>query len=156
MVKLSTFSIVAVCFLLVGCASKPSPIGPGLQVLEGKGIRTAIEYLGYPDNTQNVVGDNVYTWMTGGTYTDVYPISDHNHGHFDGYGKRGRYGHASQTYASEVKSYSCRIKMATGHDNVIKSTQALSSGGGCRVYNSAFEKILTDFGVLPVSEVLEK
>ena len=147
MAKLFTFSALAACLFFTACASKPSPVGPGLQALKGKDIRTAIEYLGYPDDKKEIIGDTVYTWASSGTYTDVYPITDFDRGRFEVDGKRGTFETRNTSYVSEVNSYSCVIRMATGDDDIIKSTQAASSSGGCSYYHGQFERLLTDFGI---------
>ena len=143
----SLLFLLPLMFVLSACASKPSAIGPGLQVLEGKDIRTAIEYLGYPDDKQEIIGDTVYSWGVRGTYTDVYPITDFDRGDFEVNGQRGTFETRNTSYISEVNSYSCVIRMATGEDNVIKTTQARSIGKGCSYYNDTFEALLFDFGI---------
>ena len=147
MAKLFIFSALVGCLFLSACASKPSPVGPGLQALKGKDIRTAIKYLGYPDDQKEIVGDNVYTWASSGTYTDVYPITDYDRGDFEVDGKRGTFETRNTSYVSEVNSYSCVIRMAPGDDDIIKSTQGSSAGGGCSFYHRQFEQLLADFGI---------
>lgn len=146
MVRLFTSKTVWLFTLLLG-ACAPSPIGPGLQALKGQNIRTAINYLGYPDQKQEIVGDTVYIWSERGGYTSTYPITDYDRGEFEVNGQRGTYTNTTRNYVSEYNTYSCKIKIATDDRNMIKSTQASSSGGGCYVYEPAFEKVLLDFGI---------
>lgn len=138
-------AFVAAALLLAACA--PSPVGPGLEALKGQNIRTAINYLGYPDQKQTIVGDTVYTWSESGGYTSSYPITDYDYGEFEIDGRRGIYTNTTRNYVSEYNTYNCKIKIATDERDVIKSTQASSSGGGCHVYEPAFEKLLMDFGI---------
>ena len=130
--------------LLGACAQ--SAVGPGLDALRGKNVRTAITYLGYPDEKQQIMGDTVYTWSEKGAYTNTYPITDRNTGEFEIDGRRGTYEQTTRSYVSEFNSYSCKIKLATGADNVIKSAQASSREGGCNVYQNAFKSMLQDLG----------
>ena len=156
MAKPFTFKALALSVLILsGCAS---PVGPGLQTLEGKNIRTAINYLGYPDREQQVLGDTIYIWRTGGTYTDIYPITDVDRGEFEVNGRRGRYDHETTSYVSEVYTYSCTLKMAVNENDIIKHTQAISTGGGCSRYNSAFNQLLEDYNISAeeAAETLEK
>lgn len=139
--------------LICACAS---PVGPGLQTLEGKNIRAAIDYLGYPDRTQEMLGDTLYIWRSGGTYTDTYPITSYDEGHFEVDGKRGRYDTQNTTYVQETYTYSCTIKMAVNEADIIKHTQAISTGGGCSRYNEAFRQVLEDYNIpLERAETLE-
>ena len=131
--------------LLSACAA--DPIGPGLQALQGRSIQTAIEYLGYPDNQQEIVGDTVYSWVDEGIYTDTYPITGTDYGRFEVDGRRGTYENRRQTYISEVNSYRCTIRAVTTEQDIIKHTEAKSVGQGCYRYRGAFRRIIEDFGI---------
>lgn len=122
--------------ILSACAS--SPVGPGLQALQGKNIRTAIDHLGYPDYEQEIVGDKVYTWSTREIVTDVYPVATHH-------GRRG----GGYRYVPDTYTYSCTIKIITDQNDVIKTSQAASRSGGCSTYNRAFDRILEQYGPAP-------
>jgi hypothetical protein len=154
MAKLFTSKSICVLALLIG-ACAPSPVGPGLQALKGQDIRTAINYLGYPDRKQTIVGDTVYIWMENGSYTSTYPITDYDEGEFEINGQRGTYSHRNRSYVSEFNTYSCKIKVATDDRDIIKSAQATSSQNGCSAYNAAFEQILYDLGQPQGAEKLE-
>lgn len=145
MVKRSIFILFTSIFLLGACAK--SPIAPGLNALKGENIRTAVSYLGYPDSTQEVLGDTVYIWEHKGTSTDVYPITDYDTSDFEVNGQRGRIENRNTSYVSEVYSYSCVIKMAIDERDIIKDARAQSTGGGCRLYNSAFQRIVEDYNI---------
>ncbi len=138
-------AVLLVVILLGACA--PSPVGPGLQALKGQDIRTAINYQGYPDNKQTIVGNTVYTWSENGGYTNTYPVTDYDRGEFEVNGKRGTYTNSTTNYVSEYNSYSCKIKLATDERDIIKTAQASSSGGGCYVFEPAFKQMLDDFGI---------
>jgi len=150
------FSRLLAVLLLSACASNPT--GPALQTLEGKNIRIAIDYLGYPDDKQEILGDMVYSWIDEGTYTSTYPISGTDYGRFEIDGRRGTYENRRQTYVSEVSSFKCEIRMVTTDQDIIKHSELTSIGEGCYRYHGAFRKILDDYNVSPADEadLLEK
>ena len=123
-----------------GCAS--SRMDDGLASLRGQKIQTAFYYLGYPDYQQEITGNNVYTWSTFYTTTDMVPAATYGIGGFSHHGRHGGYG---GLYVPETSSYSCVLKIIADKSDTIIDSQYQSNGGGCQHYGSALTRAAQDF-----------
>lgn len=121
--------------LLTGCAF--NQIENGLNALNGEGIKTAFDYLGYPDSQQEIAGDKVYTWGTSFMSTTVAPMTS--------YTSIGGYGATTTSSIPITQHNQCSIKIITNQNDVITNSQYVGNLGGCARYGTALQRLSNDF-----------
>jgi len=112
----------------------------GLAALRGRDLKTAIGYLGYPDNQQEIAGNKVYTWGRSYTATTVTPVTTYGSGSFFGMNGPTNYTGSTVSYVPQTGTYSCVLKIITNKDDMIIDSQYDGDLGGCGKYGDALNK----------------
>jgi len=141
MKKITLFSSFLI--LLSGCAF--SQIENGLTALKGEKIQTAFNYLGTPDNEQDIAGSKVYTWGRAFSATTITPVTTSTTGSaFSSYGGYANYYGTTTSYVPQTHNYSCTVKIITDQKGIITGGQFDGNLGGCASYGSALQKATKD------------
>lgn len=136
--KKTKFLILFIALYISGCTFKY--MDEGLSALKGQDIEQAINYLGYPDNKQEIAGNKVYTWARAYTVSSVVPVQSYNSGNVSGYGGYANYNTTTTSYIPQTDHYSCNLKIITDKKDIIISAQYDGNMGGCSRYGTALKK----------------
>ena len=121
--KITTIFFIITIFSIGGCAF--NQIERGLTTLHGENIKTAYQYLGYPDNQQKISGENVYTWGTNFVTNSTTPV----------FTSLGAF-HVPTTHHNQ-----CSIKIITNKKDIITNSQYFGNLAGCQRYGTALQKL---------------
>lgn len=126
--------------ILSGCAT--GKVEEGLHLLQGQKLKTAISYLGYPDNKLEVDGDTVYEWDYNNTFTGIQAVSQPYSGSI--YGAGGSVGYSGQTtaYVPQTIRHHCSIRLVTDKKSTIIGTAWKGNPAGCSDYADALEPLI--------------
>ncbi|HFZ1920620.1 TPA: hypothetical protein ACIJX2_000037 [Serratia marcescens] len=120
---------VTMALTLCGCATF-GQMDEGLNKLIGKDKKIAFQALGYPTQSQEFDGDQVYTWANTSSGVALYSTPQTTYGTV---GTTSFYGTTTQTNAIPVE-YNCKIQIVTDANSVIKNYNYDGNMGGCEGY----------------------
>jgi|GEM_PF-1305544 len=140
--RIGRFSLVLLLgfsSFLTACAF--NYIEGGLEELKGKPVKTAFNYLGFPDTKNSFEGSDVYVWGRSFQTTSFTPITSNSYGTaYGSYGNWASYQGTTTTYVPQVNTYSCVIKIAAEKGVIIQSSYE-GSLGGCEAYGTALKPL---------------
>lgn len=136
---------VLCCLLIISLSACAfDTLDKGLPRLKGEHIDTAINYLGMPDEEQQIAGRKVYVWghQNSGSYTT--PVTQ-NHS-YTAYGYGGPYTARGTTtsYVTQNYNYVCTIKLIVNKKDIIQSSEYEGNEGGCEYFASGISQLIKD------------
>jgi|GEM_PF-1367679 len=138
--------IILIVFILSGCAFQQ--MDRGLTDLQGKNIKQAISYLGYPDNEQKIAGDTIYTWGTNYNVSSITPVTNYSSGTASAYGSGGSafgtYSGTTTSYIPTTINHRCILKLITNDSGTIINSQYEGNQGGCSSYGQSLNRLSQD------------
>lgn len=119
----------SILIILSGCVTF-GQMETGLKALMGHDERVAFDLLGYPSAKQQFGEETVYTWAVSNSGVLIMPQTATTTGYV---GSTPVYG--TTTYSEAVSvNYSCKIKLISDSNNVLRKWEYEGNIGGCESY----------------------